>query len=284
MISSSDVVPRPLLVFSHANGFPASVYRKLFQALDPAFRVRAVPLYGHDIRYPVRDGWKPLAQQLIDYLEHDCHGEPAVLVGHSLGGYLSLMAAHTRPELARQVILLDSPVVAGWRARLLWLSKRTGLGERFSPAAAAKRRRTQWPDLEAVRTHFASKAAFRQWDPDMLGDYSTFGTTADAQGRALAFQRDIEYRIYKTLPHQLGAIARRPFPVPVSFIGGRSSREIRMAGLGATVRLARNRLHWIDGSHLFPFESPRETARLIEQAYEWVAASPCHSSLKTCSL
>nr|WP_079418950.1 alpha/beta hydrolase [Thiomonas intermedia] len=277
-------MPRPLLVFSHANGFPAPVYRKLFQALDPAFRVRAVPLYGHDIRYPVRDGWKPLAQQLIDFIKHDCRGEPAVLVGHSLGDYLSLMAAHAHPELTRQVILLDSPVVAGWRARLLWLSKRTGLGERFSPAAAAKRRRTQWPDLEAVRAHFASKAAFRQWDPDMLGDYSAFGTSADAQGRALAFQREIEYRIYKTLPHQLGALARRPFPVPVSFIGGRSSREIRMAGLGATARLARNRLQWIDGSHLFPFESPRETARLIEQAYEGVATGPCHSSLKTCSL
>ena len=283
MNRSADPSPRPLLVFSHANGFPAPVYRKLFQALDPAFRVRAVPLYGHDTRYPVRDGWKPLAQQLIDYLRHDCHGEPAVLVGHSLGGYLSLMAAHAHPELARQVILLDSPVVAGWRARLLWLSKRTGLGERFSPAAAAKRRRTEWPDVEAVRAHFSSKTAFQQWDPEMLADYSAFGTTAHAQGRALAFARDIEYRIYKTLPHQLGALARKPFPVPVSFIGGRSSREIRMAGLAATVRLARNRLLWIDGSHLFPFESPRETARLIEQAYER-ACGTCHPGLETCSL
>jgi pimeloyl-ACP methyl ester carboxylesterase len=258
---------RPLLVFSHANGFPAPVYRKLFAALEPAFRVRAVPRFGHDPRYPVRDGWKPLAQQLIDFLRAQCDGEPAVLVGHSLGGYLSLMAAHAHPELATQVILLDSPVVAGWRARLLWLSKRTGLGERFSPAAAAKRRRTHWPDVETAHCHFASKAAFRDWDPDMLLDYARFGTADAPQGRTLAFTREVEYRIYKTLPHQLGKLARKPFAVPVSFIGGSKSREIRMAGLGATQRLAQGRLYWIDGSHLFPFEAPLQTARLIAQAF-----------------
>ncbi|OYV40846.1 MAG: alpha/beta hydrolase [Thiomonas sp. 20-64-5] len=279
----SDVDQRPLLVFSHANGFPAAVYRKLFQSLEPAFRVRAVPVFGHDARYPVRDGWKPLAQQLVDYLQRDCHAESAVLVGHSLGGYLSLMAAHAHPELTRQVILLDSPVVAGWRARLLWLSKRTGLGERFSPAAAAKRRRIQWPDVAAMQTHFSSKPAFRQWDPEMLQDYSRFGTTATQHGRALAFAREVEYRIYKTLPHQLGQLARMPFPVPVSFIGGRSSRETRMAGLQATQRLAQGRVHWLDGSHLFPFESPQATARLIEHAFE-AADSACHPGLKTCSL
>ena len=283
MTVPSDVDQRPLLVFSHANGFPAPVYRKLFQALEPAFRVRAVPLFGHDARYPVRDGWKPLAQQLTHYLQQECHGEPAVLVGHSLGGYLSLMAAHAHPELAQQVILLDSPVVAGWRARLLWLSKRTGLGERFSPAAAAKRRRTQWPDVAAVQTHFSSKTAFQQWDSEMLQDYARFGTTATPQGRALAFAREVEYRIYNTLPHQLGQLARKPFPVPVSFIGGRSSREIRMAGLRTTQRLAQGRLQWQDGSHLFPFEFPQETARLIEHAFG-VANSVCHPSLKTCSL
>lgn len=283
MNAPADIDPRPLLVFSHANGFPAAVYRKLFAALEPAFRVRAVPLFGHDARYPVRDGWTSLAQQLVDFLQHTCRDEPAILLGHSLGGYLSLMAAQARPDQVRQVVLLDSPVVAGWRARLLWLSKRTGLGERFSPAAVTKNRRNRWPDLAAVQAHFASKAAFRQWDADMLHDYSALGTTADPQGRTLAFAREVEYRIYKTLPHRLGELARKPFVVPVSFIGGRDSREIRLAGLGATRRLTQNRMQWLDGSHLFPFESPLETARLIERAVQ-IADGDCHSSLKTCSL
>ena len=257
---------RPLLVFSHANGFPAPVYRKLFALLEDDFRVRAIPRYGHDPRYPVTDGWPALARQLVDFLEGDCAGEPAVLVGHSLGGYLSLMAAKSRPDLVRRVILLDSPLVAGWRAHFLWLTKRTGIDQRFPPASPTRRRRTHWPDLAAFEAHFASKPLFRQWDPEMLRDYGTFGTTDDPTGRTLAFEREIEYRIYRTLPHRIGRLSRRPFPVPVTFIGGRESHEIRMTGLGATRRITAGRVIWTAGSHLFPFEHPHETARLIRQA------------------
>lgn len=265
--------PRPLLVFSHANGFPASTYSKLFTLLQNQVRVRAIERYGHDPRYPVRDGWRALAQQLIDFLQNDCGGEPAVLVGHSLGGYLSLMAAHARPDLARQVILLDSPVVGGWRAKVLWLSKRTGLGEGLSPAAAARRRRTQWDSEQAAQSHFAGKDLFQRWDPDMLADYVRYGTADTPAGRTLTFSREVEYRIYKTLPHQLGRLARRPFPLPVSFIGGRESREIRLAGLRATRRITQGRMVMTEGSHLFPFEHPAETARLILAAMTVAGAS-----------
>ena len=49
-----------------------------------------------------------LAQQLADFAkaETDKTGEPAFLVGHSLGGFLSLMAAARHPELACGVLLI----------------------------------------------------------------------------------------------------------------------------------------------------------------------------------
>lgn len=265
---------RPLLVFSHANGFPAPTYNKLFRLLEGGARVRAVDRFGHDPRYPVRDGWQALSRQLIDFLLQDCGGEPAVLVGHSLGGYLSLMAAHARPDLVRQVILLDSPVVSGWRSQVLWLSKRTGWGERFSPAGAARRRRTQWTDLQAAHAHFAAKEVFRPWDAEMLDDYVRHGTADSPEGRSLTFTREVEYRIYTTLPHRLGRMTRRPFPVPVTFIGGTDSREIRMAGLAATRRLTRGRMVRTEGTHLFPFEHPAETARLILESIAQMQTKP----------
>jgi len=107
------------IVFSHANSFPAGTYRILFNALrERGFEVHAIERYGHDPRYPVTNNWIHLVEQLADHAAdlQQRTGERAFLVGHSLGGYLSIMAAARRPELARGVLLLDSPLVGGWKA------------------------------------------------------------------------------------------------------------------------------------------------------------------------
>ena len=107
-----------LLVFSHANSFGASTYGVLFRHLKArGFKVRAIERFGHDPRYPVSNNWRELVQQLIDFTraEVDKSGQPAWLVGHSFGGFVSLMAAAREPELARGVLLLDSPLLGGWR-------------------------------------------------------------------------------------------------------------------------------------------------------------------------
>ena len=85
-----------LILFSHANSFPASTYRLMFESLQArGYGVKAVEKYGHDPRYPVTNNWPLMVQQLHDLArrETDKAGEPAWLVGHSLGGFLSLMCA-----------------------------------------------------------------------------------------------------------------------------------------------------------------------------------------------
>ena len=259
-----DAPGKPLLVFAHANGFPAGSYRKLFELLGTAFEVAAPERFGHDPQHPVGDGWLALRRELLQFVQERGQGRPVILVGHSLGGYLGLMVARHAPRAIRCVILIDSPVVAGWRATVLWLGKRSGLASRLPPAAPAWRRRTTWDDVEAVRAHFAAKAPFARWDPDMLADYARCGTREQGGKRVLAFDREVEARIYQTLPHRMGRIARPPFPVPVGFIGGTESREIRQAGMAATHRLVGPHLQWIQGgSHLYPFEQPQATAAAI---------------------
>ena len=101
---------RTLLHFSHANGFPAACYRKFFGCLESDFRISSINCIGHDPSYPVTDGWPHLVAQLLDYLSAHCRA-PVVGVGHSLGGYLTFMAAVQRPELFKCIILLDAPII-----------------------------------------------------------------------------------------------------------------------------------------------------------------------------
>jgi pimeloyl-ACP methyl ester carboxylesterase len=254
-----------LLIFSHANGFPASTYRKLFGLLAPPYRIAAVEMYGHNPRYPVTDNWPHLVDELLALIEREAVNEQALLVGHSLGGFLSLMAAHKLPQRVRGVILLDSPIVAGWRARGLRLAKRLGIEERLSPARFAKQRRTHWPSVDDALRHFRSKPLFAHWDAQMLRDYVEHGTVQDGDARKLAFSREVEYWIFRHFPDHLPRFVRRPFPVPVAFVGGTHSAEVRMVGTRDTLRVTEGRMRWIEGGHLFPMEKPEETAQAIRE-------------------
>lgn len=252
------------LVFSHANGFPAGTYRLLFEHWRAAgYTVHALERFGHDPRYPVTSNWRSLRDQLIDFIDAEV-GTPAVLVGHSLGGLLSLLAASKRPDLAAALVMLDSPVVTGWRAHSVAVAKQLGLIERISPGKISRQRRFQWPDRAAVLAHFQSKPAFARWDPRVLQDYVAAGFEERGGQVELAFRREVETRIYNTLPHHLGGLVKRhPPQCPVAFIAGTQSVEARQGGLAAAHALAHQRFQWMEGSHLYPMERPDDTAAAV---------------------
>ena len=277
-----------LIIFSHANSFPASTYGVLFKSLRArGFSVRAPEKFGHDPQYPVTSNWPHLVQQLADFAapEIQRHGQGAWLVGHSLGGFLSLMCAARHPQLGghavQGVLLIDSPVLGGWRARALELAKRTQLVGSISPGKISRKRRNAWPDASAAFEHFAHKKAFARWEPQVLRDYITHGMhdeqTATGQHRVLGFDRDVETAIYNTLPHNLDRLLRRhPLRCPVAFIGGTESLEMKQVGMAMTRKLVGKdhpeRLRMVEGSHLFPMEKPQETAAAIDSALKTLQA------------
>ena len=256
------------VVFSHANSFPLPTYQLLFSLLAArGIEADGVERFGHAPQRPVTNNWPHLVDELIEFAEQEVQrrSQSVYLVGHSLGGILSFMAACKRPDLARGVLLIDSPLLSGWKANAVGLAKQTQIVGSVSPGKISQRRRHSWASNTEALEYFRSKKAFAQWHPQVLQDYVEHGLV-DADGkRSLYFSREVETAIYNTLPSNLNTQLRStPLRSPVSFIGGRSSVEMRQVGMEMTQRMTKGRIMMLDGSHLFPMERPQATAAAIE--------------------
>lgn len=237
------------------------------------YSVNAIEKLGHDPAYPVTSNWPHLVQELADFTAAQVKktGQAAWLVGHSLGGFLSLMCAAQHPELGgrplRGVVLLDAPVIGGWRATGLGLAKRSRLVGSVAPGRISRKRRHQWATFDEALAHFSNKKMFALWHAQCLRDYIEHGTH-DAEGqRTLSFDRAVETAIYNTLPDNLeGLLRRHPLKCPVTFIGGNQSQEIRQVGMALTEKVTHGRIMRLDGTHLFPMENPLASAAAVEAA------------------
>ena len=251
---------KPLLHFSHANGFPAPTYSALFEGLEDRFRIESIEALGMDPDHPPTEGWKLLAAQLIGRLER--YRKPVLAVGHSLGGYLSYLAAVRRPELVRAVILLDAPIIGPIKGRLLGATKRFGIVDRVTPAGATRDRRSSWASRAEAERHFRTRRLFHNFTPECLRDYVRYGLTERDGALHLKIDPAIEYSIYRTIPHAMHRYLKH-LRVPAGFIGGADSDVVKRAGLAPM----RGSFQFIKlpGGHLFPFEHPREAAQAIIQ-------------------
>ena len=258
------------VVFSHANSFAMPTYKLLLSLLSQrGIDARGVERFGHDPRYPVTNNWPHLVEQLYQFAHAEVQrlGEPVFFVGHSLGGFLSVLVAAKYPELARGVLMLDSPLISGWKANAFDMVKRTPLAGEITPGKISRRRRNTWDSEADALEYFRSKKAFAQWHPQMLQDYVESGLVDEDGKLKLYFTREVETEIYNTLPSNLRSTLRRtPLQCPASFIGARGSHEIRVLGMDLTREVTRGRITMLDGSHLFPMERPEVSAAAIEAA------------------
>ena len=263
---------QPMVLFFHGNSFPASTYSVMLNALrQRGMKVQALEKIGHNPSYPVTSNWPHLVEEVHAFAKPliEEHPGPVVLVGHSLGGMLSLMLAAQFPALAQAVVMVDAPAVGGLQAKVLQLSKTLSLNKKFSPGAISSKRRNTWQSLEEVHTHFVSKKIFARWDPQVLNDYVLHGTheeiTDQGVQRVLSFDRNIETQIYNSVPHNLERLLKKyPLACPVSLVAARHSREMRLAGTDFTQKITKGRIMMIDGTHLVPMEKPMVTAAAIE--------------------
>jgi pimeloyl-ACP methyl ester carboxylesterase len=131
----------PPIVFVHGMGTSAATWDRCADLLADRFTTIAVDLLGH--------GESPVPDDPDEYTRDRALGDlddvladldrPAVLVGHSLGGYLALAHAATRPGVARAIVVLntgpgfrDPEKREGWNERSRRNAHRFGVPEQVT--------------------------------------------------------------------------------------------------------------------------------------------------------
>jgi pimeloyl-ACP methyl ester carboxylesterase len=98
------------VVFLHGMGTSATTWNRCMELLQDRFTVVAPDLLGHG-ESPVLDDPAEYTRDRtlidLDDIVSELEGPP-VLVGHSLGGYLALAYAATRPDAVRGVVVLNT--------------------------------------------------------------------------------------------------------------------------------------------------------------------------------
>lgn len=259
---------KQVIQFSHANGFPAACYATLFSLLNDQFDIQYVDTIGHSPKFPVTNNWLLLVDELIAAIElaqkTGHHKKPVIGLGHSLGATLSLFAAIKRPDLFKALILLDAPIFSFPKAQIVNFLKRIHRIYWVTPAGErTERRRAHWHSFEEALAYFRSRSLFKNFSENALHDFVNYGTFLENGYRKLKFNPVVEAQIYRTLPHNYSQ-HKYQLTIPTIAIIGKNSRILH----GMDIRFMRKyfniHLKKTEGGHLFPFEYPEETARVIK--------------------
>jgi len=246
--------------FSHGNGFPSSSYSYLFELLDNV-QVNFIEKTGHG-DYPLNKDLYNFADELIESIE-TAYSEPIIGLGHSLGGVVTLLAASERPDLFKKVIVLD-PVLFSKRKRyVIWLLIKLGFTDWLGVTKKAKKRRTHFSNLEEVRNSYQEKTLFKRFHNKCFEDYLEHGFTQSEEGVELAFSSKIEADIFRYIQTKVPANLDKLDGV---LIYGNHSDTFQKSDMKWWKRNFPNfEIISFEGGHLFPFENPEETAKLLNK-------------------
>ena len=259
-----------MIHFAHANGFPGECYQQLYTSLRLTHEVSFIPLIGHNTQYPITDNWSFLIDEIIDSVITQSD-EPVVGVGHSLGGVLTLLASYKRPELFKQIILLDAPMFGFSKSTVIRLIKSLGLIHLVTPSKRSKKRKSIWDSKADAKAYLLSKPLYQSFHSKCINDYLDFALVEGADKQyQLRFCREKESLIFKTVPHTMHRLAKKS-SIPSTLIYSESSHIITKHDLRKMKKGYGFSTMVSEGSHLFPFEYPVETAQLIQQSIQQIS-------------
>jgi len=168
-----------------------------------------------------------------------------IVVGHSMGGVIGMNLVRQHPELARALVMVDSPIVP--------------LPDALQQTAQAVLAGLQSPTYADIARNFVSTFMFRQDSPPGL-------KASIVQGMSAAPQRVMWTALSDTL--NPANIAPGPIPVPTLYV--RAATQIAPAS-GIEARYPGISVEEFDAAHFLMMEKPDHFNQLLRRFIQEVA-------------
>jgi pimeloyl-ACP methyl ester carboxylesterase len=230
--------------------------------------MRQRPLWLNSSPEEIAD-WYPLTDDFMRFLDEHPTG-PAIGIGHSVGGIVTLRAALRYPGRFRALVLIDPVLFPTYIIRSWQLINSLGLGYQMHPLVrAARKRLRQFDDLDRLFKGYRRKPVFKYMDDPSLRAYIEGIACKVEQGYKLCYSVEWEMHIYATsVWHDLDIWQGLPgLNIPLMIIRGAETDTFWTSTARRVLRKnPGTKIESIPQStHLVPLERPAEVAQAIQE-------------------
>jgi pimeloyl-ACP methyl ester carboxylesterase len=267
-ISSETQFNQADIVFVHATGFNARTYLPLYQQLVASHSVSALDMRGHGLSTLDSElqfhNWHIYRDDLIAFLEN--FSKPPVLVGHSMGGTVSLLTAKKKSDLVRAVIAFDPPILP----RILQFLMRSKTFQtrfrKYNPLVrSAKNRRKTFDDRTSAFKRYQNKPPFSKWQDGFLENYLQDGLQENSGQMQLSCNPNWEAQTYMAHGHDIWG-ALETIKRQCLLVGGEGKGTVltntRLQQLEKLSPLIQTKLV-SDSGHFLPMENTELAVQII---------------------
>ena len=253
------------LHFSAANGFPVLSYLEFFSLLSNNFNITTMDCRGvWGATHPLDFTMHGFADDLICALEKK-HKQPVIGVGHSLGGFVTLLAAIERPDLFSKIILIEPASLPNrWIDSIYPYIPNSVLFNLFPFMKGSLLRQNQWQSKQDFYDRYRKHNTYKRFTETSFNNYMHAALIKKDNLFELQFSPNWEAHIFSIVEFIWKHLAK--VTVPTMFIRAEHSNLYSQKQFTKHNKNLPNHITSIeidDTYHLLPLEAPKISSKII---------------------
>jgi len=196
----AETAHSPTIHLSPANGFKAASYRSFMNGFDGQYHFTGMDCRGSwpntaspNEKFTMHD----FADDLIEGLQQ-AHSSPVIGLGHSQGGFVTLIAAIKRPDLFSKLVLIEPASLPNpWIDRIYPYIPKSVLYAWPSLIKGSLNRQKYWETKHQFYQRYREHGTFKRFTEHAFEDYMEFGLREHNSGWELTFSPEWEAHIFR---------------------------------------------------------------------------------------